>query len=57
MGECGFAEAGWAVEEHVLGLVVATFGSRDEDPEVFLYTGLAHIFVPQRRAERLVERS
>jgi hypothetical protein len=55
MRERRFAKARRAIEEDVLGLVIAAFGGREEDAEVLFDSRLADIVLPIGRAERLIE--
>ena len=57
MRERGLAQSWRTIEEDVLRLVVAAFGSRKEDAKIFFNRRLPDVLFPQAGAQRLVERA
>ena len=57
MCERCLAEPRRAIEEDVLGLVIAALGGREEDAKVLFDTRLSDIFLPIGRAQGRVERA
>src|SRR3989344_7323128 len=57
MRECCFTQTRWAIQKHVLWLMISAFRCGKEDTEVLLNPFLPHIFFPIGRTKRLVERA